>query len=438
MDPYELLRSTLTCTQLLAATLLFASRLPMRKPLAGRIATVALFFCAWSVLLASIMPSIMPGSGSGGAIVITYAIALAAMLGFVVFLFEASPWTALFCCTAGYTTQNLASGLSSLVGNLAFPQGMGIGVQIVQMTVPYAVVYLAVHAVLVSRIRRNGLELIQQRVMLPMMAVVILAVIGFDVVIKEMWVSGIDPEIAVVCRLVHLLLCVLVLAFEYEALYSRRMGEEVATIERIMEDEKAQYQLSRDTIESINIKCHDIKHQIRELGSGLAVDPKAIDEIAQKVSIYDAAVRTGNEPLDVILTEKSLACEREGITMSCIADGAALGRLDASDIYSLMGNALDNAIEAARGVRDPSKRSISLVIRRRASMTVIHVENYFEGTVVLDAAGIAKTTKKDPAAHGYGMKSMRLIAERYGGTLHARTQGDVFHLNVMLPAPAEA
>ncbi len=438
MDPYELLRSALTCAQILAATLLFASRLPLRRPLAGRVATVALFFCAWSLLLASVMPSIMPGSGSAVAIIVTYAVALAAMLGFVVFLFEASPWTALFCCTAGYTTQNLASGLSSLLGNLAVPQGAGVGFQIAQMTAPYIAVYLVVHAVLVSRIRRNGLELIQQRVMLPMMAVVILAVIGFDVVIKEMWVSGVDVRLTIACRMVHLLLCVLVLAFEYEALYSRRMGEEVATIERIMEDERAQYQLSRDTIEAINIKCHDIKHQIRELGSGLAVDPKAIDEITRKVSIYDAGVRTGNEPLDVILTEKRLACEREGITMSCIADGSALAHLDPGDIYSLMGNALDNAIEAVRRVGDPAKKSIGLVIKRRGGMAVVHVENYFEGAVALGADGIAKTTKEDRAAHGYGMKSMRLIAERYGGALHARTQGNVFHLNVMLPAPARA
>ena len=438
MDPLELLRSALTCAQLLAGTLLYASRLPLRRPLAGRVAAVAFFFCAWSLLLAYAMPSIMPGSGYAAATVLTYGVALAAMLSFVVFLFEASPWTALFCCTAGYTTQNLASGLTSLLGNLLFPQGMGIGLQIAQMIVPFAVVYLVVRVVLVSRIRRNGLELIQQRVMLPMMAVVILAVIGFDVVIKEMWVGGIDVRITVSCRLVHLLLCVLVLAFEYEALYSRRMGEEVATIERIMEDEKAQYQLSRDTIEAINIKCHDIKHQIRELGDGYAVDPKAIDEMARKVSIYDAGIRTGNEPLDVILTEKNLTCEREGITMSCIADGTALAHLDASDIYSLMGNALDNAIEAVQRVGDPSKRSISLVIKRRGGMAVVHVENYFEGKIVLDAAGIAKTTKRDGSAHGYGMKSMRLIAERYGGTLHARTQGNVFHLNVMLPVPAKA
>ena len=438
MNPLELLLSALTCAQLLAGTLLYASRLPLRMPLTGRVAAVSFFFCAWTLLLAYVMPIIMPGSGYAAAIVFTYGVALAAMLGFVVFLFEASPWTALFCCTAGYTTQNLASGLSSLLGNLLFPQGMGIGLQVAKMIIPFAVVYLAVHVVLVSRIRRNGLELIQQRVMLPMMAVVILAVIGFDVVIKEMWVSGVDVRITVSCRLVHLLLCVLVLAFEYEALYSRRLGEEVATIERIMEDEKAQYQLSRDTIEAINIKCHDIKHQIRELGDGYAVDPKAIDEMARKVSIYDAGIRTGNEPLDVILTEKSLACEREGITMGCIADGSALAHLDASDIYSLMGNALDNAIEAARDVRDPSKRSISLVIRRRASMAVIHVENYFEGAVALNANGLVKTTKKDPTAHGYGMKSMRFIAERYGGTLHARTQGNVFHLNVILPAPVRA
>lgn len=106
-----------------------------------------------------------------------------------------------------------------------------------------------------------------------------------------------------------------------------------------------------------------------------------------------------------------------------------------SDLYSLMGNALDNALEAVRQIDDRERRSVSLVVKRSGSTAIIHVENYF--TSSLDFYdGLPQTTKANSSAHGYGMKSMRLIASRYHGTLHARTQGNVLHLNVIMPLPA--
>ena len=63
------------------------------------------------------------------------------------------------------------------------------------------------------------------------------------------------------------------------------------------------------------------------------VDREALNDIAREVNVSDSVVETGNEALDTILTEKSLACSQEGITLSCIADGAALGARLPSDIY---------------------------------------------------------------------------------------------------------
>lgn len=433
MDPMELFRSVATCAQILLAAILFASKLPLRQPVAIRITVVAAVFAGWSVLLAAIMPNSMPGSGSEALVMLTYGITLAVCLSLIAFLFETSIWTALFCCTAGYTLQNLGSSVGALLMSLSFPADAATAGLLSQMVAPFALVYLVAYAVLVSRIHKNGLDMIESHVMLPMMAVVILAVIGFDVVIKELRASGAGASIVVSLRLVHIMLCILVLAFEYEVLYGKRMHEEAITIERIMTDEKEQFQISRDTIDAINIKCHDIKHQIRQLGVTRSVDPEVLEEIERKVDVYDSAIRTGNDALDVILTEKSLLCGQEGICLGCIADGTALEMMPPSDIYSLIGNALDNAIDAARAVADPQRRSISLMLRRRGSMAILHVENYFAGTVRLNGDGIAETTKADRSAHGYGMKSMRLIAERYGGFLHARTQGDVFHLNIAIP-----
>ena len=218
---------------------------------------------------------------------------------------------------------------------------------------------------------------------------------------------------------------------EYELLVNRKLASERDTTERLLAERERQYEQSRESIEAINIKCHDLRHQIRSLASGSsAIDPAALADVAREVDVYDAAVRTGNEALDTILTEKSLVCQREGITLTCVADGAALGFMAPADIYALFGNALDNAIEAVRGAK---RRSISLVVRRAMGVVSVSVENYYAPDAQPSFEdGLPQTTKADKANHGFGMRSMRAIAERYGGTLVARAEDGVFHLDIML------
>ena len=163
-------------------------------------------------------------------------------------------------------------------------------------------------------------------------------------------------------------------------------------------------------------------------------------DIAREVSVYDAVVRTGNDALDTILTEKSLVCEREGIALTCIADGSSLGFLTPAELYSLFGNALDNAIEATRQVEDPEGRSISLLVRRTGDMVSIHVENTCAGKAEFED-GLPRTTKRDAQGmrdemnHGIGTRSMRALAEHYDGIFSAAQDGDIFCLDIVLPLP---
>lgn len=63
----------------------------------------------------------------------------------------------------------------------------------------------------------------------------------------------------------------------------------------------------------------------------------------------------------------------------------------------------------------------------------MHVENYVAVAPRFTAGGLPETTKGDRANHGFGTRSMRAIAERYGGTLTAGCEGGVFRLDVMIP-----
>ncbi len=107
------------------------------------------------------------------------------------------------------------------------------------------------------------------------------------------------------------------------------------------------------------------------------------------------------------------------------------------DIYALFGNALDNAIEATSLLDDPARRSISLTVRRHNSMLTIHVENYFDSSRGFDSEH-PTTTKDDAENHGFGIRSMQLIAEKYEGSLTTKASGDVFSLDAILPVPVRA
>ena len=103
------------------------------------------------------------------------------------------------------------------------------------------------------------------------------------------------------------------------------------------------------------------------------------------------------------------------------------------DIYSLFGNALDNAIEAADDISDPERRLIDVSVRRMGQMAVIQVRNFFEGELRREGGSLGST--KGGGLHGYGTKSMRLVAERYGGSITFDARDGLFRVHVLLPIP---
>ena len=338
---------------------MLAHRLPHRP--SSRLRGVIVILALFVLCVTPVATGVVRGLGiRESSAVFTVLLAIYALL--IMWVYDTGPWPALFCATAGYTLQNLASGLEVLCAILASHRSsgelpepwaniLGLGIPLVV----YAIGYLS----FVRQIDRNGLSGVSDKSMLAMFLVVVLVIINFDILIKSLSWGSIKYTSLVLLRIVHSALCAFVLFAEYEILYARRMSDEKAETERLLAERQRQYRLSKENIDAINIKCHDIRHQIRHFADGGdVVDREALKDIAREVNVYDSVVETGNEALDTILTEKSLACSQENITLSCIADGASLGFMAPSDIYSFFGNALDNAIEATRAIEDPERRNI--------------------------------------------------------------------------------
>lgn len=212
---------------------------------------------------------------------------------------------------------------------------------------------------------------------------------------------------------------------------------ELDTIHSLLHRQYAQYRQSKESIDLINRKYHDLKHQIGIIRA--EQDPEKrqayLDEMESGIRMVEAQNKTGNGVLDTILTGKSMICAKENITMTVVADGALLDFMSAMDLCTVFGNALDNAIEYTEKVHDPDRRLIRVAVFRQGDMAFLRFENYYEeaGDALTFADGLPQTTKKNRSYHGYGLKSIRFTAEKYGGSMTVNTRDQCFTLCVLLP-----
>ncbi len=213
--------------------------------------------------------------------------------------------------------------------------------------------------------------------------------------------------------------------------------KEAANLQKVLDEQLLHYQISKDTIDLVNQKYHDLKHQIAYLKSGITEEAKRsmLDEMEEEIRIYEHQNRTGNPVVDTILMEKSLLCEKQKITLHVIADGSAMDFLSTVEICSLLGNALDNAIEAVRELPDPGQRQIRLYIERHRNFLRLLVENRFDGTTrqISPDTGLPETTKDDRENHGYGLCSMESIANAHDGSLYVSEKEGWFRLQILIP-----
>ena len=125
-------------------------------------------------------------------------------------------------------------------------------------------------------------------------------------------------------------------------------------------------------------------------------------------------------------------CERLGIRLVCTADGAAIGFMKPHHIYSLIGNALENAVESVKKETDNALKEITVNIIRREQTCIIKIVNYVTRKVAI-MEGMPLTEKEDTENHGFGAKSMRNIVEAYGGQISFYQEGDTFTMLAAIP-----
>lgn len=222
---------------------------------------------------------------------------------------------------------------------------------------------------------------------------------------------------------------ILVIIVSFLLFHINKVINEKAIIDQLLNENKHQYELKKTSISAINQKCHDLKHQIRALKEMGGVEKdEMLTQLEQDVLIYDTRIETDNEALNTIMMEKNLLCLSKNIRMSFMGNGKNLSRLNTIDIYTLFGNAIDNAIEAVIGLEEKF-RSIDIFLEAVGDKTKITISNYFSGEINKDGDKIL-TIKENKEYHGFGLASMQNIAEKYSGTFKVEVEDNIFTLSI--------
>lgn len=259
-------------------------------------------------------------------------------------------------------------------------------------------------------------------------AVMLFICFGIPRVFKADRFSPINMTIAT--SLYAIVCCILCLIIQFEVFRHAQMAKKIEVLQTLWAADRKHLEERKDTIELINMKCHDIRHKLEDYH--LPISESEQRELNSLIQIYDQTFQTGNQTLDVLLADRALLCEKNHIQFSFLGDGGRLSFLTEAEVYSLFGNALGNAVEASCLVEKEEKRQISVIIRSSGELISINVTNYYQGPLEFEE-GLPVTTRPGPEDyHGYGMKSMLAIAKKYGGGVKVAAEDGVFQLTIWL------
>ena len=216
-------------------------------------------------------------------------------------------------------------------------------------------------------------------------------------------------------------------------LKEERSRREAEGLKQMMEQMYQNYQISQRSIEQVSLRCHDLRHQL-EILKRQGISPGEshfVEQMEQEIADFESAEHSGNKVLDTILTSARLDSQGEGIQITSIADGKLLDFLDTMDAAALLGNLIQNALEAVRCLPEGRSRLIRFQVEEKNGFVVIRCENTMEGVPQM-YQGRPLTTKADKTSHGFGTRSICLIAEKYGGAASFSASDGWFRARILL------
>ena len=349
-----------------------------------------------------------------------------------------NPFTAGYFVVIAFTMAELAASLEWQISvflqvNIGHSESI---ISLIALAFTYSIIFIVVMA-LEKRYRGKNFQLeIKKNDLMSVLLIgtSIFSISNISFINIDTPFSGQYPtEILYIRTLVDLAGVILLYSFREHkmAVFSSR---EAYTMQHLLDKQYEQYQQSIKNSEIINQKYHDLKHHIALLRTEQDSSKKEeyLNELEKTIRPHETQFKTGHHALDILLTHKANDILEHNINFTCVADGEHLSFISVLDILSIFGNALDNAIESVKSIDQIEKRIIKLAIFAQNQLLFVKLDNYFVNELnVVD--GNFMTTKKDKMNHGFGIKSIKSIVEKYGGSIRISTENHWFSLMILLP-----
>ena len=177
--------------------------------------------------------------------------------------------------------------------------------------------------------------------------------------------------------------------------------------------EKAYYDILERQNQQLMIYSHDTKNHLAAIRS-LSTDPGInayIQKLLDQLSSYTNSCHSGNKILDVIINKYVTECELRGVAFDYDIKSCNLGSVEDTDLVSILGNLMDNALTAAEKSRE---KHILLETTVRNSYSVIIIRNSCDQRPEAREAHLL-TTKEEKHLHGFGLKSVKKTLKKYQG-----------------------
>ena len=215
-----------------------------------------------------------------------------------------------------------------------------------------------------------------------------------------------------------------------------RMRSEAENRKKQLEMQIRQFEWMEQMVEDVRMFRHDLPKKMRPLIAYLDEDrPDEAKRMAEEFAGFAAATgerfHTGNYRLDTVLFCEAQLAQQDGTALDVPFDTVFPAEgIDPDDIYTIFPNALDNAIEACRNVE--GDRVIEFRSRMDKQTVFVTIRNPVAGTVRL-RDGVPQSTKADQTKHGYGFRSIKKAAAKYGAdNVSFTVENGVFELRIFL------
>lgn len=345
---------------------------------------------------------------------------------FIYCCYEESIWTVLLVASSGYIAQDLCGSFKSVLKTIPSILVLAkhpFGILLLDLLC-YGGGFLLLAYLLRPYLQRR--DLLDDKFKAIFSFFVLLLCIGMARITQD---NRQRNEISVLSESIYQMLCdIFLLLLQFGVMEQRQMRQNVDTMKELLHEQYVQFETSKEKTQLVNEKYHDLKQLLQ--GFHGKVPAAQMQKLEKELDGYEAIPHTGNEILDVLLSDKKTLCIQRDIQMTCYVGGADLSFVEELDLYSLFNNILNNAVEAVSQLPPEQERFITLTACREENMVTIHAENPCIGTVEF-RDGLPQS-QRDPNYHGFGMRSMERIAEKYSGSLIAKQTGNIFRLDIIL------